>query len=133
MNYNQSSISIDGEKYYFDSDEVLRNENDLTMVFDDLKTFVIQSQIPITLESPGGALSDTTDNLLYTTFPIFQWSSGPPMASASTYIRVAQFDSDIHSGLEDAIEDQRVIPSNQGEDWELIDNVNSFQYPFSVS
>ena len=107
------------------------NENDLTMVFDDSKTFVIQSQIPIALESPGGALSDTTDNLLYTTFPIFQWSSGPPMASASTYIRVAQFDSDIHSGLEDAIEDQRVLPSNQSEDWELIDNVNSFQYPFS--
>ena len=48
-----------------------------------------------------------------------------------TYIRVAQFDSDVHSGLEDAIEDQRTLPSNQSEDWELIDNVNSFQYPFS--
>ena len=106
-------------------------ENDLSLVFDDSKTFVIQSQIPITLESPGGALSDTTDNLLYTNFPIFQWSSGPPCTGCETYIRVAQFDSDVHSGLEDAIEDQRVLPSNQNEDWELIDNVNSFQYPFS--
>ena len=106
-------------------------ENDLSLVFDDSKTFVIQSQVPITLESPGGALSDTTDNLLYTNFPIFQWSSGPPCAGCETYIRVAQFDSDVHSGLEDAIEDQRVLPSNQNEDWELIDNVNSFQYPFS--
>ena len=106
-------------------------ENDLTLVFDDSKTFVIQSQIPITLESPGGALSDTTDNLLYTSFPVFQWSSGPPCNGCETYIRVAQFDSDVHSGLEDAIEDQRVLPSNQNEDWELIDNVNSFQYPFS--
>ena len=106
-------------------------ENDLSLVFDDSKTFVIQSQVPITLESPGGALSDTTDNLLYTNFPIFQWSSGPPCTGCETYIRVAQFDSDVHSGLEDAIEDQRVLPSNQNEDWELIDNVNSFQYPFS--
>ena len=107
------------------------NENDLSMVFDDSKTFVIQSQVPIALEYPGGALSDTTDNLLYTNFPIFQWSSGPPCAGCETFIRVAQFDSDIHSGLEDAIEDQRVLPSNQNEDWAQIDNVNSFQYPFS--
>jgi len=107
------------------------NENNLSMVFDDSKTFVIQSQVPIALEYPGGALSDTTDNLLYTSFPIFQWSSGPPCAGCETYIRVAQFNSDIHSGLEDAIQDQRVLPSNQSEDWWQIDNVNSFQYPFS--
>ena len=61
-------------------------ENDLTLVFDDSKTFVIQSQVPITLESPGGALSDTTDNLLYTSFPIFQWTSGPPCNGCETYI-----------------------------------------------
>ena len=107
------------------------NETDLSMVFNDSKTFVIQSQVPITLEYPGGALSDTTDNLLYSSFPIFQWTSGPPCAGCETYIRVAKFDSDIHSGLEDAIEDLRVLPSNQNEDWQQIDNVNSFQYPFS--
>lgn len=107
------------------------NENNLSMVFDDSKTFVIQSQVPIALEYPGGALSDTTDNLLYTSFPIFQWSSGPPCPGCETYIRVAQFNSDIHSGLEDAIQDQRVLPSNQSENWYQIDNVNSFQYPFS--
>jgi len=108
-------------------------ENNLSNVFNDSKTFVIQSQTPISLEYPGGALSDTTDNLLYTSFPIFQWSSGPPLASAQTFIRVAQFDPSAHSGLEDAIQDQRVLPSNQSEDWELIDNVNSYQYPFSGS
>ena len=78
-------------------------------------------------------LSDTTDNLLYTSFPIFQWSSGPPVANAQTFIRVAEFDPTTHSGLEDAIEDQRVLPANQSEQWELIDNVNSYQYPFSGS
>ena len=109
------------------------DENNLSNVFNDSKTFVIQSQIPVSLEYPGGALSDTTDNLLYTSFPIFQWSSGPPLASAQTFIRVAQFDPSSHSGLEDAIQDQRVLPANQSEEWELIDNVNSYQYPFSGS
>ena len=109
------------------------DESNLSNVFNDSKTFVIQSQIPVSLEYPGGALSDTTDNLLYTSFPIFQWSSGPPLASAQTFIRVAQFDPSSHSGLEDAIQDQRVLPANQSEEWELIDNVNSYQYPFSGS
>ena len=108
-------------------------ENNLSNVFNDSKTFVIQSQTPISLEYPGGALSDTTDNLLYTSFPIFQWSSGPPVPSAQTFIRVARFDPSSHSGLEDAIEDQRVLPANQNNQWELIDNVNSYQYPFSGS
>jgi hypothetical protein len=109
------------------------DEDNLSNVFNDSKTFVIQSQTPISLEYPGGSLSDTTDNLLYTSFPIFQWSSGPPISSAQTYIRVAQFDPSSHSGLEDAIEDQRVLPANQNDQWELIDNVNSYQYPFSGS
>lgn len=108
-------------------------EDNLSNVFSDSKTFVIQSQIPVTLEYPGGALSDTTDNLLYTSFPIFQWSSGPSVSSAQTFIRVAQFDPASHSGLEDAINDQRVLPANQSEEWEMIDNVNSYQYPFSGS
>lgn len=108
-------------------------ENNLTSVYNDSKTFLIQSQIPIVLEYPGGAISDTTDNLLYTSFPIFQWSSGPPNATAQTFIRVAQFDPSSHSSLEDALEDQRVLPSDQNDQWELIDNVNSYQYPFSGS
>ena len=108
-------------------------EDNLSNVFNDSKTFVIQSQNPISLEYPGGALSDTTDNLLYTSFPIFQWSSGPPVSFAQTFIRVAQFDPSSHNGLEDAIEDQRVLPANQNDQWELIDNVNSYQYPFSGS
>jgi hypothetical protein len=109
------------------------DENNLSSVFNDSKTFVIQSQTPISLEYPGGVLSDTTDNILYTSFPIFQWSSGPPASYAETFIRVAEFDPASHSGLEDAIQDQRVLPSNQNEQWALIDNVNSYQYPFSGS
>jgi len=49
----------------------------------------------------------------------------------NTFIRVAQYNSQIHSSVEDAMEDQRVLPFDQAEEWYQIDNVNSFQYPFS--
>ena len=67
--------------------------------------------------------------ILFTqTFPIFQWFS-QPCNGCKTFIRVAQFNPSIHSSSEEAIEDQRVLPFDQSEEWYLIDNVNSFQYP----
>ena len=96
----------------------------------DSKTILVQSPVSITLESPAGALSDTLDNVIYTTFPIFQWFS-QMCNGCNTYIRVAPFNSELHSSMEDAMEDQRVLPFDQTEEWYEIDNVNSFQYPFS--
>ena len=96
----------------------------------DSKTILVQSPVSITLESPAGTLSDTLDNVIYTTFPIFQWFS-QMCNGCNTYIRVAPFNSQLHSSMEDAMEDQRVLPFDQSEDWYGIDNVNSFQYPFS--
>jgi hypothetical protein len=96
----------------------------------DAKTIVVQSPVSISLEYPGGVLADTLDNVVYTTFPIFQWFS-QPCAGCNTFIRVAEFDPVVHSSLEDAIDDQRVLPFDQNETWYLIDNINSFQYPFS--
>ena len=96
----------------------------------DSKTILVQSPVSITLESPAGTLSDTLDNVIYTTFPIFQWFS-QTCNGCNTYIRVAQYNSQIHSSVEDAMEDQRVLPFDQAEEWYQIDNVNSFQYPFS--
>ena len=61
-----------GAKIVQNSEHSWRDIGQISNVFNDSKTFVIQSQIPVTLEYPGGALSDTTDNLLYTSFPIFQ-------------------------------------------------------------
>ena len=66
------------------------------------KTIIVQSPVAISLESPGGAISDTLDNVLYTTFPIFQWFS-QPCAGCNTFIRVAEFNSETHSSLEDAM------------------------------
>ena len=116
----------DGE-YTF---EVSILSEDDQVLASDSKIILVQSPVSITLESPSGVLSDTLDNVIYTTFPIFQWFS-QPCNGCETFIRVAQFNSQVHSSVEEAIEDQRVLPFDQSEEWYLIDNVNSFQYPFS--
>ena len=105
------------------------SEND-DILASDSKTILIQSPVSITLESPSGVLSDTLDNVIYTTFPIFQWFS-QICNGCNTFIRVARYNSQSHSSMEDAMEDQRVLPFDQTEEWYLIENVNSFQYPFS--
>lgn len=94
------------------------------------KTIVVQSPVSINLESPGGVLTDIQDNVIYTTFPIFQWFS-QSCSGCNSYIRVAEYSSDVHSSLEDAMDDQRVLPFDQTEDWYPVDQANSFQYPFS--
>ena len=105
------------------------SEDDQVLVSDS-KLILVQSPVSIALESPSGVLSDTLDNVIYTTFPIFQWFS-QACNGCETFIRVAQFNGQVHSSVEEAIEDQRVLPFDQSEEWYLIDNVNSFQYPFS--
>jgi hypothetical protein len=107
----------------------IRSESDLIYV-SDLKTILVQSPVSINLETPGGVLADTLDNLIYSNFPIFQWFS-QSCNGCNSFIRVAQYNSGVHSSLEDALEDQRVLPFNQSDNWHPIDNVNSYQYPFS--
>ena len=114
----------DGE-YTFEV--VILSENDQVLASDS-RTFLVQSPSSIALESPGGALSDTLDNIVYSTFPIFQWSS-QSCNGCYTFIRVAQYNSEVHSSVEEAIEDQRLLPFDQSEEWYPIDNVNSYQYP----
>ena len=106
------------------------SQENMTTVFEDNKTFVIQSSTSITLDSPGGALADTSDNKVFSTFPIFQWSS-QTCPSCETFIRVSEFDIDSHSSIEEAIEDKRVLPFDQSEDWYQIGNITSYQYPVS--
>ncbi|MBT3519211.1 MAG: hypothetical protein HN469_07065 [Candidatus Marinimicrobia bacterium] len=96
----------------------------------DFKTIIVQSPVSINLETPGGVLTDTLDNLIYSNFPIFQWFS-QSCNGCNSFIRVAQYNSGVHSSLEDALEDQRVLPFNQSDNWHPIENVNSYQYPFS--
>ena len=96
----------------------------------DSKTIVVETPSSIDLESPGGILSDTTNNVIYTTFPLFQWYAQTG-SGYNTYIRVAEFNPSIHNSIEDALEDQRVLPFSSSEEWFLISNENSYQYPYS--
>ena len=114
----------DGE-YTFEVEILSNNDQSLAS---DSRTILVQSPVSVTLESPGGLLSDTLDNNIYTTFPIFQWFS-QPCSGCNTFIRVAQYNPETHSSVEEAIEDQRVLPFDQSEEWYPIDNINSYQYP----
>lgn len=116
----------DGE-YTFSIQVLSDNEQVLAS---DSKTINIQSPVSITLESPAGVLADTLDNTIYTNFPIFQWFS-QPCNGCESYIRISHFNFSQHNSPEDAIEDQRVLPFDQSEDWFLLNAPNSFQYPLT--
>ena len=55
----------DGE-YTFEI--VILSENN-QLLASDSRTFLVESPISVTLESPGGALSDTLENIVYSSFP----------------------------------------------------------------
>ncbi len=93
---------------------------------------VVVSAHPVALEliSPGGSLEDTSNTAISTTYPFFQWESDP-CAVCNYKLRVARFKSDEHSGAEDAIEDQTVLPMDQALGFQEVGHVTSFQYPSS--
>jgi len=106
------------------------NEDDLPLTDTEEMTIVVESPSYINLESPGGALADTSLNEIYNTFPLFIWY--PQFCSqCDMKIRVAEYKPGIHSSIDDAIEDETTLPFDQSADWESIGNVTSFQYPVS--
>jgi len=91
---------------------------------------VITAAHPVALEliTPGGLLEDTLNTAISTTYPFFQWESD--LCAVCNYqIRVARFRRDEHSALEDAIEDQTVLPMEQALGFYEVGNITSFQYP----
>lgn len=94
------------------------------------RTISVESPSAIGLEYPGGELSDTVSTSIYTTYPLFIWSSSS-CNTCESYIRVSEFNSSIHSSMDEAIQDERRLPFNQTEQWENIGIMNSYQYPLS--
>ena len=94
-----------------------------------VKTINVSTPTSVNLIYPGGSLSDTTQNVIYTPYPIFQWST-ETCFSCELFIRVAEFNPAFHNSLEDAIEDITSCPVNQTQGWETIGNT-SFQYPIT--
>lgn len=96
---------------------------------DELDRTIVSSH-PISMEliSPGGPLEDTTNTAIMTTYPFFQWQSDP-CAICTYQIRVAEFVPGEHSSMEDAIEDQTVLPLEQALGFHEVGKGTTFQYP----
>ena len=91
---------------------------------------MVESPSYISLESPGGALEDTSLTEIYSTYPLFIWY--PQFCSqCEADIRVAEYERGIHSSINEAIEDQTMLPFDQSTGWEYVGNVTSYQYPVS--
>ncbi len=117
------------------------NGDDETEIWEQVEeTINITSPTFLQLISPGGELADTTVNEIFTSYPVLQWESDPcNYTDASTgdfgcryYVRVAEFDSELHSSVDEAIESTTRFPLNQSLGWAFVGNgVTSFQYPAS--
>jgi hypothetical protein len=92
------------------------------------RTIVSAHPISMELISPGGSLEDTTNTAIMTTYPFFQWQSDP-CAICTYQIRVAEYIPGEHSSMEDAIEDQTVLPLEQALGFHEVGSQTSLQYP----
>ena len=91
---------------------------------------IVESPTGVDLESPGGIIADTSFNIVYTKYPVFNWNKGYCL-NCETYIRVAEFKVGQHQSVEEAINDERTLPFDQSKDWLKLQDVSSFQYPMS--
>ena len=96
----------------------------------ETRTISVVSPSAIGLEYPGGSLTDTASTEIFTTYPLFIWSSSS-CVTCESYIRVSEFNPSIHSSMDEAIQDERRLPFDQSEQWENIGIMNSYQYPLS--
>ena len=106
------------------------SEFDVLLTSQDSKSIIVESPSGINLESPGGVLSDTLFNSIYTTYPVFNWNKGN-CNNCNTYIRLAEFKKEYHSSLGEALQDERMLPFNQAEQWYKLSDISTFQYPTS--
>jgi len=96
----------------------------------DMETekIIVTSPTSINLISPGGALEDTSTNLVYTIYPVFQWET-EPCSNCESFIRVAKFIPSDHTSLDEAIEDVTTLPIDQTRGWEPVGVTTTFPYP----
>ena len=115
---------------------VATSENGEQIVKEDVLN--ISNPATLQLVSPGGILSDTTINEVYTSYPVLQWESDPcnyinPITGDSGceyFIRVAEFKSQEHSSMDQAIESVTRLPLDQSLGFEPVGfGITTFQYP----
>lgn len=115
---------------------VATSENGEQIVKEDVLN--ISNPATLQLVSPGGILSDTTINEVYTSYPVLQWESDPcnyidsmtGERGCEYFIRVAEFKSQEHSSMDQAIESVTRLPLDQSLGFEPVGfGVTTFQYP----
>ena len=90
--------------------------------------------IPSFLNSiaPGSSsLADTLFNQISIPFPVFQWNSDYCSNCSNYSIRICEYKSNVHSTLEDAINDISILPTGSGYFDIGSSTSNIFQYPSS--
>ena len=84
----------------------------------------------LNLISPGSAsIGDTLSNEVHIPYPIFQWNSDYCSNCTNYSIRICEFNPNIHSTLEDAINDVSILPIGSGFFDIGFSNGSIFQYP----
>ncbi len=105
-----------------------------SMLAQDDQTLQVETPTVLQLVAPGGALADTSENEIYTSFPVLQWESDPCMVpgGCNYFIRVAEFNPQEHASVEQAIESQTRLPLDQAQEFYPVGSgVFSFQYPIT--
>lgn len=105
-------------------------KTDLSLSDQESKTIIVQIPSGINLESPGGDVADTLFNVVYTTYPVFNWFT-TGCSGCETYIRVAYFNPGEQGTPEDALRDETVLPFDQVLGWARIEELSTYQYPIS--
>jgi len=105
-------------------------KDNLSITDDVMETIQVLSNTSLNLISPGGEIADSLQNKIFSPYPIFQWETDPCQGCES-FIRVAKYDSDSHSSVNEAINDITVLPFNQSEVWHSAGFATNYQYPFN--
>ncbi len=118
---------IDGEYVFNIQLKSGRPGGALSSEYEVTKSITVRTPTAIQLQSPGGELADTSQNVIYTTFPLFLWDTDL-CAACEYYIRVAEFNPSLHSSPSEAIEDETMLPIRQNQQWATIPAGASYQY-----
>ena len=130
INLIMQSGKIPNGTYIFDAILTSDQEGEQIITQVSKQIDVYQPQY-INIVSPGGALSDTLNTVVFNPYPVFSWETDNCTSSnCNIGIRVCQFDPNYHSNLSDAMEANSLLPIEQTDYYYTLDSTStSFQYP----
>ena len=106
------------------------DEGSMIVTDEMLEMILVTTPTSLNLISPGGEPANLSENTVFSSYPIFQWET-EPCSGCQSLIRIAKYDSEMHSSPEEAIQDVTVFPMDQTKGWESVGLATNFQYPLS--